>query len=91
MSNIISIRKGLDIRLVGEATTEIKDIPVSKTVCLSPADFHGLIPKMVVKEGASVKVGDTVFFDKKNEKVKFVSPASGTIKRQNYEKHKPTQ
>lgn len=80
MSNTISIRKGLDIRLVGEATKEIKEIPVSKTVCLSPIDFHGLIPKMVVKEGASVQVGDTIFYDKKNEKIKFVSPASGTIK-----------
>ena len=65
MSNTISIRKGLDIRLVGEATKEIKEIPVSKTVCLSPIDFHGLIPKMVVKEGASVLVGDTIFYDKK--------------------------
>jgi Na+-transporting NADH:ubiquinone oxidoreductase subunit A len=80
MSNTISIRKGLDIRLVGEATKEIKEIPVSKTVCLSPIDFHGLIPKMVVKEGASVQVGDTIFYDKKNEKIKFVSPASGTVK-----------
>lgn len=80
MSNTISIRKGLDIRLVGEATKEIKEIPVSKTVCLSPIDFHGLIPKMVVKEGASVQIGDTIFYDKKNEKIKFVSPASGTIK-----------
>ena len=44
MSNTISIRKGLNIRLVGESTKEIKDIPVSNTVCLSPLDFHGLIP-----------------------------------------------
>ena len=80
MSNTISIRKGLDIRLGGEATKEIKEIPVSKTVCLSPIDFHGLIPQMVVKEGASVLVGDTIFYDKKNEKIKFVSPASGTVK-----------
>lgn len=80
MSNTISIRKGLNIRLVGESTKEIKDIPVSSTVCLSPLDFHGLIPKMVVKEGESVQVGDTVFQDKKNEKIKFVSPTSGTIK-----------
>ena len=70
MSNTISIRKGLNIRLVGESTKEIKDIPVSSTVCLSPLDFHGLIPKMVVKEGESVQVGDTVFQDKKNEKIK---------------------
>ena len=27
MSNTISIRKGLNIRLVGEATKEIKEIP----------------------------------------------------------------
>ena len=80
MSNTISIRKGLNIRLVGESTKEIKDIPSSSTVCLSPLDFHGLIPKMVVKEGESVQVGDTVFQDKKNEKIKFVSPTSGTIK-----------
>ncbi|MDG2152508.1 MAG: Na(+)-translocating NADH-quinone reductase subunit A [Crocinitomicaceae bacterium] len=80
MSNTISIQKGLNIRLVGESTKEIKDIPVSNTVCLSPLDFHGLIPKMVVKEGESVQVGDIVFQDKKNEKIKFVSPTSGTIK-----------
>ena len=80
MSNTISIRKGLNIRLVGESTKEIKDIPVSNTVCLSPLDFHGLIPKMVVKEGESVQVGDIVFQDKKNEKIKFVSPTSGTIR-----------
>ena len=44
MSNTISIRKGLNIRLVGEAKKEIKDIPVSKTVGVSPLDFHGLTP-----------------------------------------------
>lgn len=80
MSNTISIRKGLDIRLLGDATKEIKEIPVSKTVCLSPIDFHGLVPKMRVKEGEQVKVGDIIFYDKKNERIKFVSPASGTIK-----------
>ena len=80
MSNTISIRKGLNIRLVGESTKEIKDIPVSHTVCLSPLDFHGLIPKLVIKEGESVQVGDVIFHDKKNERIKFVSPTSGKIK-----------
>ena len=80
MSNTISIRKGLNIRLVGEAKKEIKDISVSSTVGISPLDFHGLIPKMVVKEGDVVKVGDVLFFDKKEALVKFVSPVSGTVK-----------
>ena len=80
MSNTISIRKGLNIRLVGEATKEIKEIPVAGTVGISPLDFHGLTPKMVVKEGDTVMVGDVLFFDKKREKIKFVSPVSGKIK-----------
>lgn len=80
MSNTISIRKGLNIRLVGEATKEIKEIPVSGIVGISPLDFHGLTPKMVVKEGDVVMVGDVLFFDKKREKIKFVSPVSGKVK-----------
>ena len=80
MSNTISIRKGLNIRLVGEATKEIKEVPVSGTIGVSPIDFHGLTPKMVVKEGETVLVGDVLFFDKKIEQIKFVSPVSGKVK-----------
>ena len=50
MSNTISIRKGLNIRLVGEATKEIKEVPVSGTVGVSPIDFHGLTPKWLSKK-----------------------------------------
>ena len=71
MSNTINIRKGLDIRLLGDATKEIKELSVSNTVSLSPLDFHGLIPKLVVKEGAQVLVGDVIFYDKKNENIKY--------------------
>tara|TARA_B110000459_G_scaffold181352_1_gene208711 strand:- start:911 stop:2263 length:1353 start_codon:yes stop_codon:yes gene_type:complete len=79
MSNTISIRKGLDIRLVGEATKEIREVSVTGIVAVSPLDFHGLIPKMVVKEGDTVSVGDILFFNKKKESIKFVSPVSGTV------------
>ena len=79
MSNTISIRKGLDIRLVGEATKEIREVPVTGIVGVSPLDFHGLIPKLTVKEGDTVSVGDILFFNKKKESIKFVSPVSGTV------------
>jgi len=58
MSQTVSIRKGLDIRLVGEASKNIVSLPVSQTICMSPLDFHGLNPKLVVKEGDSVNAGD---------------------------------
>ena len=73
MSNTISIRKGLNIRLIGEATKEIREVPVSGIFGVSPLDFHGLTPKMAVKEGDTVLVGDVLFFDKKKERISSVS------------------
>jgi len=46
---------------------------------LVPADFHGVTPKVVVKEQESVKAGDALFVDKNHPEVKFVSPVSGVI------------
>lgn len=79
MSNDIKIRKGLDIKLKGEAEKLISVAPRSKFFAIKPTDFHGVTPKMVVKEGAAVKAGDTIFYSKSSERVKFVSPVSGTI------------
>lgn len=80
MSKTIKLRKGLDIRLVGEAEKVLIELPLPATVSLKPSDFHRLTPKMVVKAGDHVNAGSVVFFDKYNEQVKFVSPVSGTIK-----------
>ncbi|TRZ41396.1 Na(+)-translocating NADH-quinone reductase subunit A [Robertkochia solimangrovi] len=79
MSNDIKIRKGLDIKLKGEAEKTISDAPRSKNFAIKPTDFHGVTPKMVVKEGETVKAGDILFFSKYSDKVKFVSPVSGKL------------
>lgn len=47
---------------------------------VKPVDFPGMVPKMVVKPGEEVKAGTTLFFDKKNEDVKFTSPVSGVMR-----------
>ena len=44
-----------------------------------PDDFWGVKPKVVVKEGDTVKAGDALFVDKLHPEVKFVSPVSGTV------------
>lgn len=53
----------------------------SETYAIKPKDFKGLqpIPKMLVKEGAKVKAGDKIFYDKGFEGVFFTSPTSGEI------------
>ena len=47
---------------------------------VKPTDFHLLTPKLVVKENDKVKAGDTLFYDKYNDKIKFSAPVSGSVK-----------
>ncbi|MFN3555671.1 MAG: Na(+)-translocating NADH-quinone reductase subunit A [Bacteroidales bacterium] len=79
MSKIIKIKKGLNIPLAGEAERILNTAPRSAFYAVCPPDFHGLTPKMLVREGDKVKAGSPLFFDKYNEKILFTSPVSGTF------------
>ncbi|GAA4281361.1 Na(+)-translocating NADH-quinone reductase subunit A [Gaetbulibacter aestuarii] len=79
MSNDIRIKKGLDIKLKGEAEKTIETAVVSNFYSIRPEDFHGIIPKLIAKEGAKLKAGETVFYNKDNEDMKFVSPVAGEV------------
>jgi len=79
MSKDIKIKKGLDIKLKGEADKTIENAVISNYFTLRPEDFHGVTPKLIAKVGAKVKAGEPVFYDKSNESIKFVSPVSGEI------------
>lgn len=78
MAKNVKISRGVDIKLVGEAKKELGSIE-SATAALKPADFHGVIPKMELKQGDEVKAGTPLFHDKNNNNVKFVSPVSGEV------------
>jgi len=79
MSNDIKIKKGLDIKLKGEAEKAIEDAIKSNYFTLRPEDFHGVTPKLITKVGAKIKAGEPVFYDKSNEAIQFVSPVSGEV------------
>jgi len=79
MSKDIRIPKGLDIKLKGTAEKILSDLPRSEVYTISPTEFHGITPKLLVKIGDVVKAGDLLFYSKTNELVKFASPVSGTI------------
>jgi Na+-transporting NADH:ubiquinone oxidoreductase subunit A len=79
MSKTVRLRRGLDINLLGEAEKVKADVKAPAMVALKPADFHGLVPKVVLKTGDKVKRGEVVFYDKYNNDIKFVSPISGTF------------
>ncbi|UKN01372.1 Na(+)-translocating NADH-quinone reductase subunit A [Paracrocinitomix mangrovi] len=79
MSKTIKLRKGLDIKLVGEADKVKATVERSDSFAIKPPDFHGLVPKMLVKVGDKVKAGTPIFEDKYNPDVNFVSPVAGEI------------
>ncbi|WP_282030653.1 Na(+)-translocating NADH-quinone reductase subunit A [Winogradskyella eximia] len=79
MSKDIKIKKGLDIKLVGEAEKATENAIISNFYSIRPEDFHTIIPKLVAKEGTRVKAGETLFYNKDNEAMKFVSPVSGEV------------
>ncbi len=80
MSKSIKLKKGLDIRLVGEAKAVKSELTTPKMISVKPSDFHDMTPKMVVKEGEAVKAGSILFHDKYREPIKFASPISGVVK-----------
>ena len=62
MSKIITLRKGLDINLRGKAQESLADAPQASEYALSPLDFEGVTPKLLVKVGDEGKAGTPLFF-----------------------------
>ena len=79
MSKDIRIKKGLDIKLVGEAEKTTTKISLSSVYAVKPEDFHGITPKLTAKEGATVKAGESLFYSKSDERILFPSPVSGKV------------
>ncbi len=80
MSDTIVLKKGLNIPVKGEADLRISKTISPDIVAINPADFKGLLPRLLVKEGDKVLAGSPVLSDKKNPDILIASPASGTVK-----------
>ncbi len=79
MSEVIRIKKGLDINMKGKAKEVLAKVGTSESFSVRPDDFHGIKPKVLVREGDKVKVGTVLFQSKTNQNLKFVSPVSGEV------------
>jgi Na+-transporting NADH:ubiquinone oxidoreductase subunit A len=79
MSKDIRIKKGLDIKLVGVAEKTTTNSSQSSVYAVKPEDFHGIIPKLITKEGTEVKAGEALFHSKSDPRILFSSPVSGKV------------
>lgn len=80
MSKTIVLKKGLDIPVTGVAEKRLSKTVSSGVIAIQPADFKGLTPRLLVKEGDQVLAGSPVLSDKKNPSIIVASPASGVVK-----------
>lgn len=78
MSKVYKIKKGLDIKLAGEAERMLTDFQATH-VALKPTDFTGVFPRLMVQEGDVLRAGDPVFCDKARPEVLFTSPVHGKV------------
>ena len=78
-SDMIKIKRGLDIPLAGAPSEELDTSVTTRAAGLLGADYHGMKPTMAVQVGDVVKRGDLLFSDKKCEGVRYTSPAGGRV------------
>ncbi|MEG0795257.1 MAG: Na(+)-translocating NADH-quinone reductase subunit A [Odoribacter sp.] len=79
MSKVIKLKKGLDIKLNGEAERVVQPMREITYCAVKPTDFRSITPKLMVKVGDDVKAGDVLFTDKAHPEIKFTAPSSGRI------------
>ncbi len=75
----IELKKGLDVPISGEPQQVIHQSTQVTKVALTGDDYIGMKPTMEVAEGDRVKTGQLLFVDKKNEGIRYTSPATGKI------------
>ena len=73
------MRRGLKIPLHGSVNNKQNDSIVPKFVAILADDYFSLKPKLLVKEGDSVAMGDPIFEDKTNPGLLIKSPINGTV------------
>lgn len=79
MADYIKLKKGLDVPMVGAPQPVIKKNVISEVIALKPTDFRHVTPRLLVREGDTVKAGTPIFADKANPEILFTSPVSGVV------------
>jgi Na+-transporting NADH:ubiquinone oxidoreductase subunit A len=81
MPNLHTVRKGLDLPILGAPEALVDGHLSASVYAVRPSDFRGLVPKLAVKEGDRVLAGDVLFTDKADPRIRITSPVSGEVAR----------
>jgi len=77
---LIKLSRGLDIPIEAPPVQTIDDVPAAvRTVALLGVDYIGLRPRILVREGERVALGQPLVTDKNDVRIHYVSPGSGIV------------
>jgi Na+-transporting NADH:ubiquinone oxidoreductase subunit A len=69
-----TIKKGFDLPLAGRPEHVLEHAPEPARIALETAEFVGIKPKVLVKEGDPVRTGQAIYLDKLDRDVVWCSP-----------------
>ncbi len=76
---MFQLEKGIDLPIEGAPRQEISLSQPLSSVAILGSEFHGMRPSMAVQVGDQVRIGDTLFEDRKTLGLTYVSPATGRV------------
>ncbi len=79
--NVIQLKKGYSPRIAGAPLLASTPIDPPLHVGLVPEKIPFIKPRLLVEEDGSVAVGTPLFEDKRNPRIRFVSPGGGRVTR----------
>ena len=75
----LKIKNTYDIKIEGRPSNDCFEIQNVEKVAVLPDIIPLIKPKLLLKEGDPVKLGQALFFDKQNPKITFNSPGGGIL------------
>ena len=77
----IEISRGFTPKVTGMPDLTMIRLPFPSSVGVSAGDIPFIRPKLLVKEGDSVRTGSPLFTDKRDRTINYVSPATGKVRK----------
>ncbi|MFO7714599.1 4Fe-4S dicluster domain-containing protein [Desulfosarcina sp.] len=77
----IHLKKGFSPRIAGLPERQLRLLDLPRHVGMAPAQIPFVKPRLLVEEGDSVSIGSPLFEDKRNPRIRFLSPGGGRITR----------
>jgi len=77
----IQLKKGLSLRMAGKPDRHVRHAERPRQVGVTPERIAFVKPRLLVEEGASVAIGTPLFEDKRDVRIRFLSPGGGRVSR----------